>query len=194
IETVRATADAKEIRIQSALDTTVDSTLGDPERLQQVLWNLLSNAIKFTPKGGHVDVTLRRVESNAEIRIADDGIGIQPEFLPYLFNRFRQAESSTTRRHGGLGLGLSIVRSLVEMHGGTVRAESAGAGKGATFIVELPISAIGSVRRDGITRAGEQRSASSDAAMLRGIEILLVEDDADTRELVQRVLEECGAK
>jgi signal transduction histidine kinase len=143
LEAVRPLAEAKSIRLEAALDPAVGAVRGDPSRLQQVVWNLLSNGVKFTPGGGRVQVRLEPRGSELEIRVSDDGEGIRPEFLPHLFERFRQADGTTTREHGGLGLGLAIVRHLVELHGGTVRAESAGEGRGATFIVTLPRRAAG---------------------------------------------------
>ncbi|HEX8720649.1 MAG TPA: PAS domain S-box protein, partial [Pyrinomonadaceae bacterium] len=140
VESVRPAAEARGVRLQKVVDTGVVTVSGDPVRLQQVVWNLLSNAIKFTPRGGRVRVTMQRVESQVEISVEDNGAGIAPEFLPHVFDRFRQADQKTTRRHGGLGLGLSIVRHLVELHGGAVRAESEGEGHGATFTVTLPVA------------------------------------------------------
>jgi signal transduction histidine kinase len=137
VEVVRPAADAKQIRLQTVLDTETGMASGDPARLQQVVWNLLSNAVKFTPKGGRVQITLERVNSHVEIAISDTGQGVSPEFLSHLFERFQQAETGTTRTHGGLGLGLAIVRHIVELHGGTVFAESPGEGQGATFTVKL---------------------------------------------------------
>ena len=142
IDAVRPAADAKHVRIETVLDPWAGIVSGDPDRLQQVLWNLLSNAIKFTPKDGSVQIRLERVNSHIEITVSDTGQGIAPEFLPFVFDRFRQADSTLTRAHGGLGLGLAIVRHLVEMHGGTVRAESEGENRGATFTVTLPLRAI----------------------------------------------------
>lgn len=139
IDVVHTIADEKQITIASDLDAGAALVDGDPHRLQQVLWNLLSNAVKFTPAGGHIDVRLARVDGRAEIRVHDTGEGISPEFLPHIFERFRQAEDSTTKRTSGLGLGLTIVRQLIEAHGGVVRAESPGRGQGATFIVQLPL-------------------------------------------------------
>ncbi|WP_339377177.1 PAS domain-containing sensor histidine kinase [Cyanothece sp. BG0011] len=138
IDTLKPAADAKNIRLQSALDPAASPILGDSERLQQIVWNLLSNAVKFTPKQGEVTIVLQRINSHVEIVVADTGQGISAEFLPYVFERFRQANSSTSRSFGGLGLGLAIVRQLVELHGGTVQAESRGEGQGATFTVKLP--------------------------------------------------------
>ena len=142
IQTARPAADAKEIRIQPILDPHAKPVSGDPNRLQQVFWNLLSNAVKFTPRGGRVQVLLERVNSHLEVSVIDSGEGISPEFLPQVFDRFRQADASTTRRHGGLGLGLSIVKQLVELHGGSIRAKSPGLGKGSTFVVCLPLTVL----------------------------------------------------
>ncbi|HVL58972.1 MAG TPA: PAS domain-containing sensor histidine kinase, partial [Burkholderiaceae bacterium] len=142
VDAVRPAADARGVRIQVTLDPLAGPVKGDPNRLQQVVWNLLTNAVKFTPRGGRVQVILERVNSHVEIVVSDTGQGIKPEFLPHLFERFRQADASTTRQHAGLGLGLSIVRHLVELHGGTVRAKSPGEGKGATFSVMLPLLAV----------------------------------------------------
>ncbi|HEY9835792.1 MAG TPA: HAMP domain-containing sensor histidine kinase, partial [Vampirovibrionales bacterium] len=142
IASVQPAADAKKISICAAFTPEVTLVAGDPVRLQQVVWNLLSNAIKFTPMGGRVDVVLQGDRTRAQIIVRDTGSGIAPEFLPYLFERFRQADSAITRSHGGLGMGLAIVRHLVELHGGTIAAESPGLGQGATFIVTLPKEAI----------------------------------------------------
>ncbi|MHC5544640.1 sensor histidine kinase, partial [Singulisphaera rosea] len=142
IAAVTPAATAKEIRIHKLLDSLASPVSGDPARLQQVIWNLLSNAVKFTPKGGKVQILLERVNSHIEISVVDTGMGIKPEFLPHVFDRFRQADSTSTRRHGGLGLGLSIVKQLIEMHGGTVRAKSPGDGHGSMFTVMLPITVV----------------------------------------------------
>src|SRR6516165_7564455 len=142
IETVRSTASAKGVGLQTVIDPVNAPFSGDPNRLQQVFWNLLNNAIKFTPKGGRIQVLLERLDANVEVTIIDTGEGISPEVLPYIFNRFEQADASTTRRHGGLGLGLAIVKHLVELHGGRIRAKSDGVGKGATFIVSLPLMEV----------------------------------------------------
>ncbi len=139
VDSIRPAADAKRIRLQVLLDSHAGLISGDPDRLQQVVWNLLSNAVKFTGKEGRIQVRLQRINSHVEITVSDNGRGISPEFLPYVFDRFRQADSSITRMHGGLGLGLAIVRHLVELHGGTVQAQSPGEGLGATFTVQLPI-------------------------------------------------------
>jgi len=139
LETLRPAIEAKALAVETVLDRKADPITGDPSRLQQIVWNLLSNAIKFTPQGGKVQVGLKRINFHIEVSVADSGIGIAPEFLPHVFERFRQADSGARRRHGGLGLGLAIVRHLVELHGGTVTAESEGEGRGSTFRVRLPI-------------------------------------------------------
>jgi signal transduction histidine kinase len=139
LDSLRLAADAKEIHIETSIDRNTELILGDSGRLQQIIWNLLSNAIKFTPQGGRVQVDLQRINSYVEITVSDTGIGIKPEFMPHIFDCFRQADSSSTRSHGGLGLGLSIVRHLVELHGGTIYVESAGEGKGAKFTLMLPL-------------------------------------------------------
>ncbi|HEX5707340.1 MAG TPA: ATP-binding protein, partial [Pyrinomonadaceae bacterium] len=189
IESVRLAAEAKGIQIRKVLDSGVIWVAGDPVRLQQVFWNLLSNAIKFTPRGGVVEISVRREGPHVEVAVGDTGVGIAPEFLPYVFERFRQADGTTSRRFGGLGLGLSIVRHLVELHGGAVRAESAGEGAGATFTVLLPL-AQDSRRHEGASLVAPQPD-SSDA--LAGVRILLVDDEADTRELLSVALRQCGA-
>src|SRR5207247_11018247 len=136
-------ADCKSIQIQTHCDTDVGLVLGDPGRLQQVVWNLLSNAVKFTPNGGRVDIRLERLDSDVQITVTDTGKGISPDFLPLIFDRFRQADSTSTRKYGGLGLGLAIVRQIIEMHGGTVQGESRGEGQGTTFTVRLPRRGVG---------------------------------------------------
>ena len=197
LETVRPAADAKEIQIQSLLDTTAGLVAGDSDRLQQVVWNLLSNAIKFTPKGGLVQARLERVNSYVEITVADTGKGISREFVPYVFDRFRQADSSTTRTYSGLGLGLAIVRHLVELHGGTVHAESQGEGKGASFTVRLPLV------KESRTREQQARKenmapvilcTSTPLPILDGVRILVVDDEADSREFLVAAVEMCGAE
>ena len=142
LDAIRPAAVAKNIALGVALDPEASHVRGDPDRLQQVVWNLVNNAIKFTPKGGKVDVRVERVGTHIELSVKDDGQGIPGEFLPHVFERFRQADASTTRRHGGLGLGLALVRHLVEAHGGTTRAESEGQGRGATFVLTLPVQAV----------------------------------------------------
>lgn len=195
IDTVAPAANAKEIRLQAILDPKACDVSGDPNRLQQVFWNLLSNAVKFTPKGGAVQIILERVNSHVEVCVIDSGEGIAAEFLPNVFDRFRQADASTTRRHGGLGLGLAIVRQLVELHGGTVAAKSAGTGCGATFVVSLPLSAI---HADGPPSAERRHPTVSDAPLrftagerVAGVRVLIVDDEPDARAMVRRLLEEC---
>jgi len=194
IEAVRQTAAAKDIRIQPVLDTRIGLVRGDPNRLQQILWNLLSNAIKFTPKGGRIQVVLERVNSHADICVSDTGVGIKPEFLPYVFERFRQADATTTRQFGGLGLGLSLVKSLTELHGGSVRVKSQGENQGSTFIVSLPIA---HVRAEEIQNPVANRRAESldDAQLpqLDGVQVLIVDDEADGRDLIARILQGRGA-
>jgi PAS domain S-box-containing protein len=197
VASVQHSADAKEIRLQVVLDPLVPPVRGDPGRLQQCFWNLLSNAIKFTPRGGRVQVSLERVNSHLEVCVADNGQGIKPDFLPHLFERFRQADSSTTRRHDGLGLGLSIVKNLVELHGGTVRAKSAGEGMGATLCIELPVMVAhpAEATHSRVHPGGPTLNAPAiDHPSLAGITVLAVDDEADARHLLKRVLEGCGAK
>lgn len=193
IEALRLTADAKSIRIERVIDPRAGPISGDPGRLQQVVWNLVSNAIKFTPKHGKIQILLRRVDSHVELSISDNGIGIEQDFLPYLFERFRQADASTTRRYGGLGLGLSIVKSLVELHGGTVSANSAGPGTGASFSVRLPLSALHAVppQNDATSPASTMPAVSIGHVNLSDLRVLVVDDDADARTLIERVLSEC---
>jgi signal transduction histidine kinase/CheY-like chemotaxis protein len=197
IENVMPTAETKGVRLEKVFDRLVGSISGDPARLQQVLWNLLTNAIKFTPKGGKVRVFAKLMQSDVEISVADTGEGISPDFLPHLFERFSQADGSVKRKHRGLGLGLSIVKNLVEMHGGTVRANSRGMGLGATFIVHLPLQA--SKSSEGEENPPHTRMLLSDLSVecerpnLRGIKVLVVEDESDARELLRRFLVECDA-
>jgi PAS domain S-box-containing protein len=195
VESIRQSAEAKGIRLRSILDSGIGLVRGDVNRLQQVLWNLLSNAIKFTPRDGRVQVALERVNSHLEIVIEDTGIGISPEFLPYAFDRFRQADPSTTRRYGGLGLGLSIVKSLVELHGGAVRVKSPGENLGSTFIVSLPILHV-RAEDQGTRSTGSTVSdplESVELPRLDGARILVVDDEADGRALIARILEGQGA-
>jgi PAS domain S-box-containing protein len=197
IEAVRPAAEAKGIRVQKIIDTGVVSVSGDPVRLQQVVWNLLSNSIKFTPKGGRVQIRLERVNSHIEIAVSDTGSGITPEFLPHVFDRFRQADQQTTRQHGGMGLGLAIVRHLVELHGGSVRAESPGEGKGATFTVVLPIAPVyqsNDVKERAHPAARDTLPSYECPDRLDGMKVLIVDDEPDTRELLKMVLAQCGAE
>lgn len=194
VDTARPAAKSKEIVLDLQLDSPVGLIYGDPDRLQQVAWNLISNAIKFTPKGGRVSVRLDHVESHVEFTVSDTGNGIESEFLPHVFDRFRQADSTSTRSYGGLGLGLAIVRQLVELHGGSVLVESAGIGQGATFTVSLPLAAVSGAANDS-KRALTELPVSSDferLPQLEGLRVLIVEDEADTRELLQFILEDSG--
>jgi signal transduction histidine kinase/CheY-like chemotaxis protein len=186
LDSVGPSIEGKSLRLRKTLDPSAGPVFGDPQRIQQVMWNLLSNSIKFTPKGGALDILLRRVNSHIEIRVTDTGSGISPEFLPHVFERFRQADSSTTRKHGGLGLGLSIVKHLVELHGGSVAAESAGEGKGATFIVKLPVRAI--CDEDQTHPTSRTAPVRDHPFPLTGVRALVVDDDPDARELIASVL------
>jgi PAS domain S-box-containing protein len=194
VDATRPAATAKDIAIAVDVDPLAGPVPGDPDRLQQVVWNLLSNAIKFTPKGGRVRVQVEPIDSRVRLRVTDTGQGIAPEFLPFIFERFRQAESPTIRTHGGLGLGLAIVRHLVDLHGGTVRAESAGEGRGSTFTVELPVRAARlspaeapwAPRATGVT-------VTSAPPVLEGLRVLVVDDDPDARDLLSTILAQCHA-
>jgi PAS domain S-box-containing protein len=196
IETVRPSAEAKGVRLVSMLDPGAGPISGDPARLQQVMWNLLSNAIKFTPKGGRVQVTLARINSHVEINVADTGIGISAEFIPQVFDRFQQGDLSTTKAFGGLGLGLSIVKHLVELHGGTVTASSAGTNQGATFSVRLPLTAVHRASREERRhpQAPPPTMVPFEHVDLSGIRVLVVDDEPDARDLVQRLLTDCSAQ
>jgi signal transduction histidine kinase/ActR/RegA family two-component response regulator len=196
IESLMPAAELKNIRIQTTADPNASPISGDPDRLQQIVWNLVSNSVKFTPKGGRVQVRLERINSHIDITVSDTGIGIKPDVLPYVFERFRQADSATTRQFGGLGLGLAIVRHLVELHGGTVDATSDGENQGATFRVRLPLmivhsqSAVEERRR----RHTAGRVVAPGAGKLAGLHILAVDDDSDALTLVREVLELAGAR
>jgi CheY-like chemotaxis protein len=193
---VRPSAEAKAIVVRKTIDPNAGPVFGDPNRVQQIVWNLLSNAVKFSPKGGKVDLMLQRVNSHIEITVHDAGVGIAPDFLPLLFQRFRQRDSSTTRRHTGLGLGLSIVKQLVELHGGSVKAESAGEGQGATFTVNLPVRAVHErsvTPREHPTSAMKSASGPVPEYSLAGLKVLVVDDEADARDLVKSVLSDVGA-
>ena len=196
VEAVRPAAQAKGVRVQKVVDTGPISIPGDPVRLQQVVWNLLSNAIKFTPRGGRVQIRSERVNSHLEIVVSDTGQGISPDFLPHVFDRFRQADQKTSRHHGGMGLGLAIVRHLVELHGGTVSAMSEGENQGASFTVLIPISPIYQVDASGSrVHPGARELLPPDDCTdrLDGLRILVVDDEPDTRELLKQGLEYCGA-
>lgn len=187
-------AAAKRIEFVRRLDPLTGSVSGDPTRLQQVIWNLLNNAIKFTPAGGTISVSLERVNSHLEIEVSDTGEGISPEFLPHVFDRFRQQDASTMRRHQGLGLGLSIVKQLVELHGGSVRAKSPGIGQGATFVVALPISSEAGEKPARSKKPSAERPRVEDVVpTLLGTKVLVVDDDADARELLRSILAQNGA-
>jgi len=192
IQTVQHAAETKGITLDRQIDTTIGPMAGDPRRLQQVVWNLLSNAVKFTPTGGRIQVTLRKTGSAADIVVTDNGAGIRPDFLPHVFDRFQQADGSRTRRFGGLGLGLSIVKSLVDFHGGSIRGESEGEGKGARFTVTLPLAAPPDLRERALGPAPSAQS--DDDVSLAAIRVLLVEDEPDAAEFVKRLLEEYGAE
>ena len=193
-DSIRPTTAAKAVRLQVLLDADVGPVFGDRERLQQVVWNLLSNAVKFTPGGGFIKVALQAVNSYAELTVTDSGEGIKPDFLPHVFDRFRQADGSTTRSYGGLGLGLAIVRHLVELHGGQVRAESAGKGQGATFTVRIPMM-LSTDRRVKVEPIKAARPVVEPVGQsLDGLRVLIVDDELDARELVTTMLERCGAK
>jgi CheY-like chemotaxis protein len=192
-------AEAKHIRVETTVDPQVGVVSGDPDRLRQIVWNLLSNAVKFTPKDGRIQVRLERVNSSVEIVVSDTGIGIRPDFLPHIFERFRQADSAATREHAGLGLGLAIVRNLVELHGGTVYATSGGEGKGATFRVRLPLRIVhpewqpeGARVHPRHEESGPPRSLA-DFPSLSGTHVLAVDDDPDALRLLKEILQAVGA-
>jgi PAS domain S-box-containing protein len=200
VDTVRSAADAKSIRIEVVLGYDAGLVLGDPVRLQQVVWNLVSNAIKFTPKGGRVQVQLRRIDSHFEITVSDTGLGVDEKFLPYVFDRFRQADSTASREYGGLGLGLAIVRHLVELHGGTVEADNRAEGRGAVFTIRLPVMVV---RKPKGVLTGESEGTHPSVSgslpfdcppALDGLKVLVVDDEADARELLSIILEQCGAE
>jgi signal transduction histidine kinase len=190
LQSVRPAAEAKNIRLESAIRPGIGPLNADGARLQQVIWNLLSNAVKFTPPGGRVSVVAEDDGSQVEIRVVDTGRGISPEFLPHVFERFRQADSSTSRAEGGLGLGLAIVRHTVELHGGTVRAESEGLDRGSTFTVMLPLPSMGLSSSAATTK---HRAESEPGHRLDGLRVLVVDDDADTREVIATLLRSRGA-
>jgi CheY-like chemotaxis protein len=195
IESAEPTAQTKGVRLESILDPRGGTVAGDPGRLQQIVWNLLSNAIKFTPKGGKVQVLLQRINSHIEVSVSDTGIGISASFLPYVFDRFSQKDSSTTRSQGGLGLGLAISKQLVELHGGSLHAKSPGEGQGATFIVNLPLT-IRDTEAEPANRVHPTHPVAEEHSMLpnlAGVHALVVDDEADARDLIQRVLQEQGA-
>ena len=194
VETLYPAINAKDIRLDTDFDTAADVVSGDPVRLRQIIWNLVSNAVKFTPRFGRISVRLSRVDANAVISVRDTGEGISPDFLPYVFDRFRQADASSRKRHGGLGLGLAIVRHLVEMHGGTAEAQSDGEGRGSTFTVYLPIRADWDDLPRHAPTNGSKGVPRSRRQKLTGLRILTVDDDRNTREMLQEALERAGAE
>ena len=194
IDIVRPAANARGIKIEVSTEESLGPVSGDPARLQQIIWNLLSNAVKFTSRDGWVYVSLRRFESSAELVVRDTGMGIEADFLPRVFDRFRQAESPVTRSHRGLGLGLAIVRHLTELHGGTVAAESPGEGLGATFTIRIPLAGLPSAESAAESQRLEVRNEVPAQAPLEGVRVLLIEDEPDTRELLSLTLESSGAE
>jgi signal transduction histidine kinase/DNA-binding response OmpR family regulator len=193
VDAVRPAAEAKKITLERNMDAAGAEIVGDPDRLQQVVWNLLQNALKFTPRGGRIVTTLDRVEGQVRIRVQDSGQGIAPEFLPYVFDRFRQADSTSTRTHGGLGIGLTIVRRIVELHRGTVTAESAGKDQGSTFTVMLPVTAVRAPGEEG-EPAGGAKAAAARPVHLAGYRVLVVDDEPDAREVITTVVQRAGAE
>jgi CheY-like chemotaxis protein len=190
VQTILPAADAKEISIETNLPSEIGQITGDPARFQQVVWNLLSNAIKFTAQGGHVEARLERVDPHICITVSDTGKGISPDFLPYVFERFRQADASNAKRSGGLGLGLALVKYLVELHGGTIEAASEGEGQGATFRVTLPVRAVATPAGD----AGRAPATVKSSWELAGVRALVVDDADDARELIGTTLIRYGAE
>jgi PAS domain S-box-containing protein len=194
VDAVLPAAEAKQIRLQTVLDPKAASVTADPERLQQVVWNLLTNSIKFTPEGGRVQVSLQRMTSHVEITLSDTGAGISPEFLPFVFDRFRQADASSTRAYGGLGLGLSIARHLTELHGGSVSAYSPGKDQGSTFVVRIPLTPTeAEVGGKALPHPNTGYIAHDTSRILQGVKVLVVDDEPDTLELLRTVLEFRGA-
>jgi CheY-like chemotaxis protein len=194
VESLRTAADAKGVNIHMLLDPAAGTVSGDISRLQQVVWNLLSNAIKFTPKGGRITLALSREKQYAQIAVMDTGQGIAREFLPHVFERFRQADPSSRRAQGGLGLGLAIVRHLIELQGGTVTAKSDGVGQGATFTVQLP-SVLSAMSQTGETKSPRVREGQNDEPRcdLHNVRVLLIDDERDTREIISRAFRDSGA-
>jgi CheY-like chemotaxis protein/anti-sigma regulatory factor (Ser/Thr protein kinase) len=199
VNAVRPPAENKGITLETSIETRNSTVRGDQNRLQQVFWNLLTNAVKFTPKGGRVEIRQVRRNGHLRVSVTDNGEGIDAAFLPYVFERFRQADASTSRRHGGLGLGLSIVKQLVELHGGTVSVASEGAGRGSTFTVELPAALEPDAARHSGPRQQRSRAPAepldvfAPTANLDGVRILVVDDEPDARSLIERMLTECAA-
>jgi CheY-like chemotaxis protein len=199
VATLMPAAEAKHIRLETTVDPQVGAVSGDPDRLRQIVWNLVSNAVKFTPKHGRIQVRLEPVNSSVEIVVSDTGIGIRPDFLPHIFERFRQADSGPARRHAGLGLGLAIVRNLVELHGGTVYATSGGEGQGATFRVRLPLRIVHPEWQPETERVHPRHGDSApppalaDLPRLSDTHVLAVDDDPDALKLLKEILESVGA-
>lgn len=195
VDSIMPAAEAKNIRLQMVIDAATGSVIGDSDRLQQVIWNLLANAVKFTPFGGRVWIEMERTETDTAITVRDNGIGINPEFLPYIFDRFSQQDTSSTRSYGGLGMGLAIVKYIVELHGGAIRAFSEGTGTGASFTVTLPRlqQKAGIVEPPPAGRQDLRLRCSEQTAELAGLSILVVDDEADTCEMLETALEQCGA-
>jgi CheY-like chemotaxis protein len=200
LETIRPAAEAKGIRLELALDPDAGLILADSQRMQQVIWNLLSNAVMFTPSGGRVRVKLTRIDSQIEVAVSDTGQGISPDFLPYVFDRFRQGDAAMSRSYSGLGLGLAIVRHLVELHGGSVEAESPGKDRGATFVMKLPLML--NLAGEGGRRPvlAEEQAGNAQAPLrfertdsLHGVRVLVVDDEPDTLILLSEVLSQSGA-
>ena len=198
VDVVKPAADAKQIPLETSFDRGAAAVTGDPQRLQQVIWNLLSNSIKFTPGGGRVEARLERRDGRAAILVRDNGEGINPEFLPHVFELFRQADGGPSRKQGGLGLGLAIVRRIVEMHGGTIRAESLGEGTGSTFVVELPLLGVrladAAEPAPDAARAAVTATSLDAAPRLDGLKILAVDDQRDTLDVIEAILTRCGAE
>lgn len=192
IDSVQLAIDSKDLHLEVTLDPSARHTFGDTGRLQQVVWNLLSNAIKFTPSGGRIEIKVKRAADNMQLRVSDTGCGISPDFLPFIFDRFRQADGTTTRSHGGLGLGLAIVRHLVELHGGSIKADIAEAGSGANFTITLPLAPQSTTRRKNVTgglRAEEVSNGHfTSLPSLDEVKVLLVDDDPDTLQVVRAML------
>jgi CheY-like chemotaxis protein len=193
VDSIEPMAQAKGVRLEAVLDPQGATVSGDAARLQQVFWNLVTNAVKFTPKGGRVQVVLQRVNSHIEVSVADTGIGISAEYLPYVFDRFSQADTSLQRRQGGLGLGLAIAKQLVELHGGSIHAKSMGEGKGATFTVHLPLAITRHAAQARVHPTSGESHEAVPIPRLDGIRALIVDDEPDARDLIRNVLEERGA-
>jgi CheY-like chemotaxis protein len=196
LDVVRPSAEAKKISLSTVYNAEVETAITcDPQRLQQIIWNLLTNAVKFTPQGGQIEVKIERDDETVQITVSDTGQGIEPDFLPFVFDRFRQADSTSTRAHGGLGLGLAIVRHLAELHGGSVRAESDGSGKGATFSISLPRSSVASVSIESVRDElnGNNRTNGFNIE-LDGVRVLIVDDDVDTCDMLTFALNQWGAQ